>query len=93
MGQNIKELQETIAEAQKEIKRIKGGFNESAGRNIKKLREAKKMTPLEMANLIGMTSSTVGTIEKGKVNITVPNLMMICNVLECTPNDILIVRQ
>ena len=90
---NIKELQQTILEAQNEIKKIKGGFNEVAGKNIKKIRESKKMSTADLASLIGVTASTIAVIEKGTINIAVPNLMMICNSLDVTPNDLLLVRQ
>ncbi len=55
-----------------------------------KLKE-KNMTRYELAKRIGVTYPTIDNIYKGtSTSIKLEILENICNVLNCTPNDILI---
>ena len=53
--------------------------------------QAKNMTRYELARKIGVTYPTIDKIYKGEsTSIKFEILQEICNVLSCTPNDILV---
>ena len=59
--------------------------------SIQRLLEEKGMSRYELANRIGVTYPTIDKIFKGRsTSIRFDTLELICNELNCTPNDILI---
>lgn len=68
---------------------MKDSIKKFIGQNIKKLREAHGITPLEMATELGYTQSNYGKIEKGKVQIHCQELIAICKFFHCNPEQIL----
>ena len=59
------------------------------GENVKKLRESKKLTQMQLAVMAGISQSYLSYVELGLRQITVQILCNLCNVLECTPDDLL----
>lgn len=58
------------------------------GQMIKQQRKSKKITQLELANLIGKTESSIRKYEKGLVNIPVEVLKLIAKKLEISVYDL-----
>ena len=58
------------------------------GQMIKQQRKSKKITQLELANLIGKTESSIRKYEKGLVNIPVGTLKLIAKNLEISVYDL-----
>ena len=52
------------------------------------LRKQKKMTQLELANIIGVSRQTINMIENKQYNPTLQLCIKICKALDCTLNDI-----
>ena len=62
--------------------------------SIQQQLQAKDMTRYELARKIGVTYPTIDKIYKGdSTSIKLEILESLCNVLECTPNDILIFKK
>lgn len=62
--------------------------------SIQQQLQAKNMTRYELARKIGVTYPTIDKIYKGdSTSIKLEILESLCNVLECTPNDILISKK
>ena len=62
--------------------------------SIQQQLQAKEMTRYELARKIGVTYPTIDKIYKGdSTSIKLEILESLCNVLECTPNDILIFQK
>ena len=59
------------------------------GENVKKLRESKNLTQMQLAVMSGISQSYLSYVELGLRQITVQILCNLCNVLECTPDDLL----
>ena len=67
----------------------KRGDNLNVGSTIRAIRELQGITLEEVGNSLGTSKEFIFQLEKG---LRVPNihqLAIICNVLHCTPNDIL----
>jgi transcriptional regulator with XRE-family HTH domain len=58
----------------------------SLGERIKRIRKEKKLSQTEVAYRCGFDKSNYNTIEKGKRNITILNLLKIAEVLEVNIN-------
>lgn len=57
---------------------------------IASLREAKKLTQLELAQIVGVTETTIANWEKGRSGTEwLDRLIRLCAALECTPEDLL----
>jgi transcriptional regulator with XRE-family HTH domain len=57
---------------------------------IASLREAKQLTQLELAQLVGVTETTIANWEKGRSGIEwLDRLIRLCAALECAPEDLL----
>lgn len=68
---------------------MKDSIKKFIGQNIKQLREAHGISPLEMSMELGYTQSNYGKIEKGKVQIHCQELIAICKFFHCRPEQIL----
>lgn len=60
------------------------------GKNIKSIRNEKKMTQAELAEKAQISVIHVSHIENGSVNMSLETLLSICHALNVTPNDILL---
>lgn len=69
-------------------KDIKRGKVTSTLEKIKHLRESKKITQTQMAELIGIHKDTYVNKEIGKTQFTVLELMKLMLILDCKPEDI-----
>jgi len=56
-------------------------FIEKVGKNVKKFREAKGLTQIELAVDANMASSTIGMIETAKNDMTISKINSIANAL------------
>jgi len=57
---------------------------------IASLREAKQLTQLELAQIVGVTETTIANWEKGRSGTEwIDRLIRLCAALECTPEDLL----
>ena len=81
---------------QEQIKRLKREIREEAqakallaGENIRVARKRKGITQEDLAELMGLTRVQVTNIETGRSQLTMPNLMILCDILESTPNALL----
>jgi transcriptional regulator with XRE-family HTH domain len=59
------------------------------GTNLKRLREARGFTQLQLARRCGVTKGYVSKIEQQVLNISVANLEALCDALDCAPEDLL----
>lgn len=57
--------------------------------NLKKLRERNGLSQANLAEKIGLSQQMVSYIETGLRDVTTGTLLLICEVLNCTPNEIL----
>ncbi|MBC1289142.1 helix-turn-helix transcriptional regulator [Listeria welshimeri] len=69
----------------------KNNIDKQVGKNIKRIRQAQGITQEELANRIGAIKQTVSKIERGVYSPTFKVLMDICNALNTTPNELLLV--
>lgn len=63
-------------------------FDENVGRNLKALREKKRMTQQELATKLGVTRATVCRWELGTRSLYFSTSKDICKVLECELEDL-----
>jgi transcriptional regulator with XRE-family HTH domain len=59
------------------------------GNNLKRLREARGYSQVQLARHCGVTKSYISKIEQYLLNISVGNLEVLCDALECAPEDLL----
>jgi transcriptional regulator with XRE-family HTH domain len=59
------------------------------GANIKRLREAKKLSLREMSYACNIDNSKISKIENGQINITFTTILQIALALEIQPSEIL----
>jgi transcriptional regulator with XRE-family HTH domain len=59
------------------------------GANIKRLREAKKLSLREMSYACNIDNSKISKIENGQINITFTTILQIAAALEILPSEIL----
>ncbi|HRH57691.1 MAG TPA: helix-turn-helix transcriptional regulator [Chitinophagales bacterium] len=55
------------------------------GKNLKAMREKKKLSQSEAAEISGMKQGYISKLEAGEINITYTNLVAYCNALGITP--------
>lgn len=60
------------------------------GKVIKAKREAKKLTVTEFANRVGLNKSTISRYENGSRKIPMEDITKFANVLEVTPQELLL---
>ncbi len=61
------------------------------GNKLYEIRNKKLMTRAEVAEKADISDRTYADIERGSVTMRVDSLLKICNALNITPNDILVV--
>jgi transcriptional regulator with XRE-family HTH domain len=59
------------------------------GTNLKRLREARGYSQVQLARRCGVTKSYISKIEQYILNISVANLEVLCDALDCAPEDLL----
>ena len=60
------------------------------GLNIKKLREAKRLSFRELSYACEIDHSKISKIEKGQINITFTTILQLAKALETTPSELLL---
>lgn len=68
---------------------IMSNLNAYIGKRIKEYRENKGFTQEYMSKELDVATNHYGRIERGENSCTMNNLVIICNLLEVTPNDLL----
>ena len=63
-------------------------LNKYIGERIRKIRKEQKLTQENIAQEINISRKEIINIEKGKRGLSLETLINICNVLNCTPNDL-----
>lgn len=58
------------------------------GERIKDFRMAKRLTQEEFAELLFVSTGYVSEVETGKKTPSLPLLVKICSILDCSPNDL-----
>lgn len=58
--------------------------------NLKKYRYKAKKHQYELAKIINITPQQYSQIERGKCNLKIEQLLIICDYLGITPNDLLL---
>ena len=61
---------------------------EKFGLNIVYYRKRKKLTQLQLAELVGVDRSHISAIELGKVGVSFDVIFRLCDVLEVSPKDL-----
>ncbi len=59
------------------------------GKRLKKIRENRKISQEEIANVLGIKKITYFKYESGEINIPIPKLIEIARYFETTPNYLL----
>ena len=66
----------------------------TVGENIKKRRKALGMKQWELADILGLNTSSVSKIERGETEYISPaHIEKICQALHCTPSDLYGIQQ
>lgn len=63
------------------------------GNKLYEIRNRKLMSRMEVAEKSGLSDRAYADIERGNVNMRIETLLKICNALNITPNDILIIEK
>jgi len=58
------------------------------GKNLKKIRQAKKVTQEQLAFATGLELSQIGRIERGVINTSISNVFEIAEALEIEPIEL-----
>lgn len=64
-------------------------YNAYIGKRIKEYRSQKKLTQEDMAKELDIATNHYGRIERGENSCTMNNFLIICNLLEINPTDLL----
>lgn len=64
------------------------GLYEQFGLNVVFYRKRKKLTQLQLAELVDIDRSHISAIELGKVGVSFDVVFKICEVLEITPKEL-----
>ena len=59
------------------------------GHNLEIMRKRQGLTQAELAEAVDVTTDHIDHVENGYNGLSILRLLMLCNVLEVTPNDIL----
>lgn len=65
-------------------------LDKKIGKNIKRIRNDRKITQKELAESLGIIEQTVSKIERGVFSPSFATLLKICEILETTPNELLL---
>lgn len=57
----------------------------SLGKNLRLMREKKKLSQADAAAKSGMKQGYISRLEQGEINITYTNLAQYCKAIGCTP--------
>ena len=63
------------------------------GIHIRQIREIKKISQQNLADLCDLPKTTIGRIERAEMNTTIKTLVKIANALEIEPKDLLNFKQ
>ena len=61
----------------------------NVGENIRAIRTAQSLTLEQVGKSLGVSKQFVSQLEKGLRTLNLSQLLEICDILRCTPNDIL----
>ena len=64
------------------------GFYEKFGLNVVYYRKRKKLTQLQLAELVEIDRSHISAIELGNVGVSMDVIFRLCEVLEITPKEL-----
>ena len=64
------------------------GLYEKFGLNIVYYRKRKKLTQLQLAELVDVDRSHISALELGKVGVSLDVIFKMCEVLEITPKEL-----
>lgn len=64
-------------------------FLVNLGVHIRQIREIKKISQQNLADLCDLPKTTIGRIERAEMNTTIKTLVKIANALEIEPKDLL----
>lgn len=67
-------------------------FNQRFGRLLQLARKKKSISQDEMAEKIGMSKGHISAVERGVCKASVELLMLYCEVLKITPNDVFSIK-
>lgn len=65
-------------------------LDKKIGKNIKRIRNDRKITQKELAEALGIIEQTVSKIERGIFSPSFSTLLKICEILDTTPNELLL---
>jgi transcriptional regulator with XRE-family HTH domain len=68
---------------------LKGGDSVNVGSNIRTIREHHGLTLEQVGKCLGTPKEFVFQLEKGLRTPNINQLISICEILSCTPNDVL----
>lgn len=63
---------------------------ENMGRQIADIRKKRNLTQDQVAELAGLTTQTISSAEHGTKALRPENIVKLCQVLDVTPNDLLL---
>ena len=66
-----------------------GDINKEVGFNMRRIREEKGLTQVQLAKLAGLHRAYIGQIERGEKNIGLKNLQRIAKALRVHPRELL----
>lgn len=64
------------------------GYYQTFGQNVAYYRRRKRLTQMQLAQLVGVARSHIGGIELGRVGISLDLLFTLCDVLEIEPRQL-----
>lgn len=64
-------------------------MNLKIGTNLRRIRRSKKITQFELAEKLGINRSSISTYECCAGNPSLDIFIRICEILDCTPNELL----
>jgi DNA-binding XRE family transcriptional regulator len=85
-------LQEELIKIKTRLKELDNASRSVLGRNMVYWRKQRGITQQELADRLGQSRPSLANIERGKNNTPVNTLLRICEVLNVTPNDLLLGR-
>ncbi len=85
-------LQEELIKIKSRLKELDNASRSVLGRNMVYWRKQRGITQQELADRLGQSRPSLANIERGKNNTPVNTLLRICEVLNVTPNDLLLGR-
>lgn len=82
-----------IAQAREFLMGQSAGSLELAGENIKERRNDRGYTQFQFSKLIRLSRTSVANIEAGRQDVTLSKFLLICQILETTPNELLGIKK